>query len=64
MEVVRDLTPWPAYNAAQNLFTNCAPLSTTTNSKILNGTIQLSRDVSAMCVDDVLDEGMVLVIIA
>lgn len=53
--VARCLAPRSGHNIAKNLFTNCGPSSVSTNAEIPSGTIQLPRNISAMCVDNVLD---------
>lgn len=55
------LTPRSAHNVAKNFLTSCGPLSVGTNLEIPNETIQLSRNVCTMCVDDVLDVRMAFV---
>lgn len=52
---VKFLTLGLAHGIAKSFLTNCEPLSVSTNSGIPNGTIQLSKHMSALCVDDVVD---------
>lgn len=56
------LIPWLAHNITKDLLTNYDPLFVSTNSRIPNEMIYLSKNMYAMCVDDVLDVEIALVI--
>lgn len=54
------LSPSLAAIIAKNLLSNCGSVSDSTKSKRSNGTIQLSKNVTVMCVDDSLYVRMAL----
>lgn len=58
--VVRYFAPRSTHNFAKNFHTNCGPLSISPNLRIPSGTIQLLRNMFALCFDAVQDVGIAL----